>query len=160
MLDEGREHARELASRLAGVEFDLVLSSPLSRARETCELAGFGDQMETDDGLLEWDYGDYDGLTTTEIREGRPDWYLWSDGCPDGESPDEVAQRVDPVVERARAAEGTVALFAHGHVLRAIGARWAEQPVAAGGRLGLYTGAICVLGFEREVPIIRRWNVA
>ena len=142
------------------MEFDLVLSSPLQRARETCELAGFGEGMELDDGLLEWDYGDYDGLTTTQIRERRPDWYLWRDGCPNGESPEQVTERVDPVVERARAAEGRVAFFAHGHVLRAIGARWIEQPVATGGRLGLYTGAICVLGFEREVPIIRRWNVA
>lgn len=142
------------------MDFDLVLSSPLQRARETCELAGFGDRMQLDEGLLEWDYGDYDGLTTTQIREERSDWYLWRDGCPNGESPDQVAARVDPIVKRARAADGRVALFAHGHVLRAIGARWIEQPVATGGRLGLYTGAICILGFEREVPIIRRWNVA
>ena len=114
--------------------------------------------MEIEERLVEWDYGDYDGLTTAEIREGQPDWYLWRDGCPNGESPDEVTARVDSVVERVRAAAGRAALFAHGHVLRAIGARWIEQPVATGGRLGLYTGAICVLGFEREVPIIRRWN--
>ena len=142
------------------MQFDLVLSSPLQRARETCEIAGFGDRMQLEDGLLEWDYGDYDGRTTSEIREERPDWYLWRDGCPNGESPEQVAARVDPVVERARHAEGNVALFAHGHVLRALGARWIEQPVATGGRLGLSTGAICVLGFEREVPIIRRWNDA
>ena len=140
------------------MEFDTVLCSPLQRARETCELAGLGDRMQLEDGLLEWDYGDYDGLTTTQIREERPDWYLWRDGCPGGETPEQVAARVDPVVERARGADGRVALFAHGHVLRAVGARWIEQPVATGGRLGLYTGAICVLGFEREVPIIRRWN--
>jgi probable phosphoglycerate mutase len=160
LIDEGREHARELPGRLAGIDFETVLCSPLQRARETCEIAGFGDRMELEDGLMEWDYGDYDGLTTVEIREDRPDWYLWRDGCPSGESPEQVAQRVDPIVERVRAAEGRVALFAHGHVLRAIGARWIEQPVATGGRLGLYTGAICVLGFEREVPIIRRWNDA
>ena len=149
-----------MPGRLAGIDFDAVLCSPLKRARETCELAGFGARMEIDERLMEWDYGDFDGQTTVEIREGRPDWYLWRDGCPNGESPDEVAARVDPVVERVRGVEGRVALFAHGHVLRAIGARWIEQPVAAGGRLGLYTGAICILGFEREVPIIRRWNVA
>ena len=158
LLDEGREHARELGVRLAELQFETVLCSPLQRARQTCELAGFGDRLQLEDGLLEWDYGDYDGLTTTQIREGRPGWYLWRDGCPGGESPEQVAARVDPVVERARSAEGRVALFAHGHVLRAVGARWIEQPVATGGRLGLYTGAICVLGFEREVPIIRRWN--
>ena len=160
LLDEGRDHARELPRRLGEVEFDLILCSPLQRARETCELAGFADRLQLSDGLMEWDYGDYDGLTTAEIRDERPDWYLWRDGCPNGETPEQVAARVDPVIERARNTEGNVALFAHGHVLRALGARWIEQPVATGGRLGLYTGAICVLGFEREVPIIRRWNDA
>ena len=160
LLDEGREHARSLRERLKAVSFDAVFASPLSRARETCELAGFGDRMELEDGLMEWDYGDYEGQTTVEIREERPDWYLWRNGCPGGEAPIDVERRVDRVIERALAAGGPVALFAHGHVLRALGARWAELPIDAGGRLALSTGAICVLGFEREIRVIRRWNDA
>jgi probable phosphoglycerate mutase len=116
--------------------------------------------MQTDADLLEWDYGDYEGRTTTEIREERSDWYLWRDGCPGGESPDDIAQRVDRVIDRALGMKGRVALFAHGHVLRALGARWIEQPVAAGGRLALATGALCILGFERDVRVIWRWNDA
>jgi probable phosphoglycerate mutase len=160
LLDEGRERARELPGRLADLEFDLVLCSPLVRARETCELAGLSERMELEEGLVEWDYGDYEGQTTVEIREGRPDWDLWRDGCPAGESPADVQGRVDRVIERVLEANGRVALFAHGHVLRALGARWAELPIDAGGRLALSTAAICVLGYEREARVIRRWNDA
>ena len=158
LLPEGRERARELATRLAGVEFDTVLTSPLKRAEETCVLAGLGERMQRRDGLLEWDYGDYEGVTTPDIRAGRPGWYLWTDGCPNGESPEQVQQRVDGVIEEVLAADGRVALFAHGHVLRALTARWLEMPVAAGGRLALSTAAVCVLGFEREVRVMWRWN--
>jgi broad specificity phosphatase PhoE len=154
----GRERAGRLAERLDGIEFSLVLSSPLRRARDTCELAGLGAEMQLRDGLLEWDYGDYDGVTTADIRAERPGWFLWTDGCPNGEDPEEVRQRVDGVIDEALAAGGSVALFAHGHVLRALAARWLELPVAAGGRLALSTGAICVLGFEREVRVLWRWN--
>jgi probable phosphoglycerate mutase len=160
LLDEGRAAARRLPDRLSGVEFSAVFVSPLHRARETCELAGFGDRMQLEEGLLEWDYGDYEGLSTEQVRAERPAWYLWRDGCPGGEGPDEIARRVDGVIDRALGTEGNVALFAHGHVLRALGARWIEQPVATGGRLGLSTAAVCVLGFEREVRAIRRWNDA
>lgn len=157
--DEGREHAASLPERLAGESFALVLSSPLSRARETAAIAGFGDQAIDDPNLLEYDYGDYEGLSTPEIRERRPDWYLWRDGVPNGESPDEVGARADRVIERVLQVDGNVALFAHGHILRVLGARWIEQPAALAGRLALGTGAICKLGHERETRVIRAWNL-
>ena len=158
LLPEGRERARRLGERLADVEFDSVLASPLKRAADTCSLAGLGSQMERNDGLLEWDYGDYEGVTTHDIRTERPDWFLWTDGCPNGESPAQVQDRVDAVIADVLARTGRVALFAHGHVLRALTARWLELPVAAGGRLALSTGSIGVLGFEREVRVLWRWN--
>ena len=158
LTDAGREHAVELAPRLAEHDFALALSSPLSRARDTAELAGMSGGLAIREDLLEWDYGAYEGITTAEIRETRPDWLLWRNGCPGGERPEEVAARVDRVIAEARAAEGDVALFAHGHVLRVLAARWIGEPAAAGGRLALSTGAICVLGYEREVAVIWRWN--
>jgi probable phosphoglycerate mutase len=135
-----------------------VLTSPLGRARETARLARLGDEPEIREDLLEWDYGDYEGITTPEIREGRPDWYLWRDGVPNGETPAEVAARCDRVIEEILAVDGDVALVAHGHILRALGARWIEEPVAFGGRLFLATGSLSVLGFEREVRVLRSWN--
>jgi broad specificity phosphatase PhoE len=158
LTDEGRAHARRLRERVAGHRFAVVLTSPLSRARQTAELAGLGDDAQPHDGLLEWDYGDYEGRTTKEIRAARPDWYLWRDGCPGGESPADVQPRCDRLLPGILAADGDVALVAHGHILRAIGARWMELPVEVGGRLALDTGALCVLGFEREVRVVRRWN--
>jgi probable phosphoglycerate mutase len=158
LTDPGRDRARALQKRLADIDFSLVLSSPLKRATETCELAGLGDRMQLRDDLLEWDYGDYEGETTADIRKDSPDWYLWTDGCPNGENPEQVGQRVDRVIEEALTIDGRVALFAHGHVLRALAARWIELPVEAGGRLALSTGAICVLGYEREVRVVWRWN--
>jgi probable phosphoglycerate mutase len=158
LTDAGRERGRSLARVVDARNFDRVLSSPLERARETCRLAGLGDQMVLHDGLLEWDYGDYEGLTTAEIRVDWPGWYLWSDGCPGGESPEQVEARVDELLRDALAADGPVALFAHGHILRALTARWLELPVAAGGRLALSAGAVCVLGYEREVRVLWRWN--
>jgi probable phosphoglycerate mutase len=157
LTDNGREVARELGARLAGHDFALVLCSPLSRARETAQLAGLECSGLRDD-LLEWDYGEYEGLTTPEIREQRPDWYLWRDGVPGGEGPDDVAARCDRAIAEVRAAEGDVALVAHGHILRALGARWVDAPVALGGRLHLGTGSVCVLGWEREVAVISTWN--
>lgn len=157
--DEGREHAASLPARLAELSPSLVLTSPLSRAKETAAIAGFGDAAIEDPDLLEYDYGDYEGLTTAEIRESRPDWFLWRDGVPAGEMPDDVGARVDRVIARALAADGDVALFAHGHVLRVLGARWIEQPAALAGRLALGTGAICKLGHERETRVIRAWNL-
>ncbi len=158
LTDEGRAHARTLAPVLAAQDFGLVLSSPLSRARETAELAGLGDRAQDRPALLEYDYGDYEGITTAEIREQRPDWYLWRDGVPGGESPDDVGARVDEVVAEARATDGDVVCFAHGHVLRVVAARWLAQPAAFAGSLALSTGAVCVLGWEREVPVVWRWN--
>jgi broad specificity phosphatase PhoE len=139
---------------------ELVLVSPLDRARETARLAGLGDACEVREDLLEWDYGDYEGITTAEIRETRPDWYLWRDGVPNGETADEVGARCDRVIEEILGVEGDVAVFAHGHVLRALGARWVEEPVGFGGRLYLTTGAVSVLGFEREVRVLRSWNAS
>ena len=134
-----------------------VLCSPLARARETAQLAGL-EPSALDDDLLEWDYGEYEGLTTPEIRGERPDWYLWRDGSPGGESPDDVAARCDRAVARLRATEGDVAVVAHGHILRALASRWVESPVALGGHLHLGTGSVSVLAYEREVPVISRWN--
>jgi broad specificity phosphatase PhoE len=158
LLDVGRERARELGDALREHAFGLVLTSPLERARETAALAGVGDGAEVREDLLEWDYGDYEGITTPDIRKDRPGWYLWRDGVPNGETADEVGARCDRVIEEMLAVDGDVAVFAHGHVLRALAARWVEEPVSFGGRLFLSTGALCVLGFEREVRVIRTWN--
>jgi broad specificity phosphatase PhoE len=156
LTEVGREHARALRDRVAGHDFALVLSSPLARARETAQLAGLQPQLRDD--LLEFDYGDYEGITTAQIRERRPDWSLWRDGCPGGETPDDVGHRVDRVIAEVLTAGSDVALVAHGHVLRVLTARWLEQPAAFGGRLRLDTGTISVLGFEREIRVITHWN--
>jgi len=160
LTDGGRERARALGERLADRAWALVLTSPLARARETAALAGLGDVAHVREDLLEWDYGEYEGETTAAIRRERPDWYLWTDGAPGGESPERVAARCDRLVAELLAAGGDCVVFSHGHLLRTLGARWIEQPPVLGGRLFLDTGAICVLGFEREVRVIRRWNDA
>jgi broad specificity phosphatase PhoE len=157
LTEAGREVARAMGGRLDGREFALVLSSPLSRARETAELAGLRVDGLRDD-LLEWDYGDYEGLTTPEIREQRPGWYLWRDGAPGGEDADDVATRCDRVIAEIGGVEGEVALVAHGHLLRSLAARWVGEEARFGGRLHLTTGAISVLGYEREVQVIRTWS--
>jgi broad specificity phosphatase PhoE len=135
-----------------------VLTSPLSRAADSCRLAGLAETAERRDELLEWDYGDYEGLTTLEIREGRPGWYLWRDGCPGGETAAQVGARVDRVIGELRDLDGDAVLFGHGHLLRVLGARWVELPPEEGGHLALSTAAFCVLGWEREVPVIWVWN--
>jgi broad specificity phosphatase PhoE len=157
LTDRGREVARALRPRLDGETFSLVLSSPLARARETAELAGLRVDGVRDD-LREWDYGEYEGITTPQIRETRPDWYLWRDGAPGGESPEQVAARCDRVIDELHGVDGAVALVAHGHILRSLAARWVEETVAFGGRLHLETGTISVLAFEREVQVIRSWS--
>jgi broad specificity phosphatase PhoE len=159
LTDEGRAAAAKLRDRVAGHAFTAVLVSPLSRARETAELAGLGEQAQFRDDLLEWDYGDYEGITTSDIRDDRPGWYLWDDGVPNGEAAADVAARVDRVIAEALGSDGDVAVVAHGHVLRVLAARWLEQPASFGGRLALETGALCALGFEREVRVLARWNV-
>ncbi|HEY5144834.1 MAG TPA: histidine phosphatase family protein [Solirubrobacteraceae bacterium] len=158
LSDAGREEARAAGRRLAAVQVRHVLCSPLVRARETCELAGFGEDPQLDDALVEWDYGAYEGRTTTEIRAGRPGWSLFADGCPDGESAADVGARVDPLVARLRDGEGAWLLVAHGHVLRVLAARWAGLEPQAGALLALDTAAICVLGLEHGAPVLRRWN--
>jgi broad specificity phosphatase PhoE len=158
LTDNGREDARCIGDALRGCSFVRVLSSPLQRALETCRLAGLGDRVEIHPSLLEWDYGDYEGLTTAQIRELRPDWWLWRDGCPGGEKPQDVARRVDPVVAELLVARGDVALFAHGHVLRVLGARWIEQGPLHGSRLALSTASISAGGFEHDLPVLHSWN--
>jgi probable phosphoglycerate mutase len=156
----GRKRATALRHLLSGYSFALVLSSPLRRALETCEIAGYGDVVELDDDLREWDYGEYEGLTTPQIRETRPDWNLWRDGCPGGEGPAAVGQRADRVLERLAAAEGDAVAFAHGHILRVLTARWAEMDVAEGARFKFGAGAIGVLGRERETRAVEHWNLS
>ena len=158
LTERGRERARALAPQLADRSFALVLCSPLQRARETCELAGFGAVAELVPALHEWDYGEYEGLTTPQIRETNPDWSLWRDGCPGGEQPDQVGARADQVLQRLREAEGDALAFAHGHILRVITARWLRMPVAEGARFALDAGATGALGYERETEVLRRWN--
>jgi probable phosphoglycerate mutase len=158
LIDEGRRRAEGLAEALSEWTFAVVLSSPLRRARETCEIAGFASQAQIDDDLREWGYGDYEGLTTPEIRSENPDWSLWRDGCPGGEQPSEVAARTDRVLARLAAADGDGLVFAHGHVLRVLAARWLSLEAAFGARLALGAGAISVLGHERETRVIERWN--
>jgi broad specificity phosphatase PhoE len=155
---EGRRQAERLRDALAEWKFTRVLSSPLSRALDTCRLAGYGDRAELSDALLEWDYGEYDGETTARIRESRPGWNLWRDGCPGGESVADVSARVDPLVSELKDSDGEVLLFAHGHVLRVLAARWVELAPEAGARLWLATATISVLGFERETAVFKRWN--
>jgi broad specificity phosphatase PhoE len=158
LTDEGRRQARVLGRALGEWSFGRVLASPLERAVETCRLAGLGDRVEITDDLLEWDYGEYEGITTPQIREQRPDWYLWRDGCPGGEQPGDVARRVDRVLAAVGAEREDVALFAHGHVLRVLAARWVGLGPEAGALLALGTGTLSVLGFERETRVVRRWN--
>jgi probable phosphoglycerate mutase len=158
LTDEGRAHAATLPRRLGDRTFARVFVSPLSRARETAQLAGLGDQAEIRDDLAEYDYGAYEGITTDEIRVDRPGWYLWRDGVPDGEQPDDVGARVDRVIEEAAAVDGDVALVAHGHVPRVLAARWVGEPASFAGRLALSTGALCRLGTERDVRVLRAWN--
>ena len=158
LLESGRRDAELLRERLERPPFALVLTSPLQRARVTAELAGLGERLEVDEDLVEVDYGEYEGLTTPEIRERVPGWTVWDDGSPGGETVDEVGARADRVIERALTADGDVALFAHGHLLRILGARWIRLPAAYGGNLALSTGSLSELGYERERRTIVLWN--
>jgi broad specificity phosphatase PhoE len=157
LTERGVEVARELAPRLAGVDFDLVLTSPRTRARVTAELAGFSG-AEVDEDLAEWAYGDFEGITTPEIRERVPGWTVWTHACPGGETAQQVSDRLDRVIKRAQAGEGRTLVFAHGHSLRALTARWLDLPVTDGRLFKLDTSTLSVLGFERETPVILRWN--
>jgi broad specificity phosphatase PhoE len=158
LTDRGRAAAAQLRERLAGIELARVLCSPSSRARETCELSGYGALAEQRPDLLEWDYGDYEGLTSAEIKAEQPDWNLWRDGCPDGEAPADVGARADRVIAELRGIADSVAVFSHGHMLRVLGARWIGLEPVRGGNLGLATGALCVLAHEHDAPILAHWN--
>jgi probable phosphoglycerate mutase len=158
LTDNGRRLAVRLRPVLARQTFALVLVSPLRRARETCALAGLGDQAEVEPDLAEWNYGEYEGLTSEQIQQSRPGWLIFRDGCPGGETPAEVGARADLVIAHARAASGEVALFSHGHMLRVLAARWIGLPAEGGQGFLLDTGTLCVLGHYREAPAIRIWN--
>nr|WP_218849194.1 histidine phosphatase family protein [Nocardioides perillae] len=156
LLPEGEEVARSLAPRLDR-RFAQVLTSPRQRARRTAELAGHPG-AEVDDDLVEWGYGDYEGVTTAEIRESVPGWSVWTHAVPGGEDATAVGARLDRVVARARAADGDTLVFAHGHSLRALAARWLGLPVSEGRLLRLDTATVSVLGHERDTPVVLRWN--
>ena len=155
---EGQLRSRQIAGFLNGRRFDLALASPLQRAKETCRLAGYGESAIVDANLAEWDYGDYEGRTTAEIRKARSGWSLWSDGVPNGESIEQVATRAQSVIDRVLAHSGDAVLFAHGHILRVLTACWLGLPPAAGRFFPLGTASVSTLGFEREIRVITRWN--
>lgn len=159
LTDEGRLQAEALGRCLRKWRFAVVLTSPLQRAAETCRLAGLGDLADVRPDLMEWDYGDYEGRTTPDIRKERPGWTLWSDGVPGGESAAQVATRADRILAEARHADGNVVLFSHGHLLRVMVARWIGLPADAGRSLALNTATVSALGWERETPVIVRWNL-
>ena len=161
LTDHGRVRAEELRSFLNGKKFAAVFTSPMQRARETCKIAGYADVATIDEGLREWNYGVYEGKTTKEIQVDHPGWSVWKDEIIDGEPVEHVGERADGVIARALAAAGdggTVALFAHAHILRILAARWIGLPATGGSLFGLGTGSLSELGFERETRIIKRWN--
>ena len=158
LTDNGRRLAERMRPVLARETFALVLTSPLQRARETCVLAGLGDKAVIDADLAEWNYGEYEGLTSEQIHESAPGWVIFRDGCPGGETPEQVGARADRVIARARTVEGNVALFSHGHLLRVLAARWLGLPVVAGQHFLLDTGTLCVLGDYRGIPALKTWN--
>lgn len=158
LTENGCRAARRLEPLLSKTEFALVLSSPLERARKTGELAGLGARMQIDPDLIEWNYGEYEGLTPAQIHRTAPGWMIFSDGCPGGESPDQVGDRVDRVIGRVRAVAGRVALFAHGHVFRVFAARWIGLPPTHGRHFLLDTSTLNILGYYRGIPAVKCWN--
>jgi len=158
LTENGRKLARQLRPILAREKFVMVLTSPLQRARETCELAGLGTLAGVDRDLMEWNYGEYEGLTTEQIRQTRPAWSVFRDGCPGGESPLQVSVRADRIISRARTVDGNVALFSHGHILRVLAARWISLSASYGENFLLDTATLNVLGYYRESPAFKIWN--
>jgi probable phosphoglycerate mutase len=158
LTDNGVARAGALAARLRDIGFDRVLTSPASRAQQTCALAGFGSRAEVIYDLREWDYGSGEGLTTAEIQQTTPGWSVWTNDLPGSEPANEVAMRANRVIALAQASPSRVLAFSHGHMSRVIGARWIELSVADGARLRLDTAAVSVLGWERDRPVLRRWN--
>jgi broad specificity phosphatase PhoE len=161
LTELGEQDARKLAERLRAVKFSRVFTSSLQRARRTCELAGLGDIAEIEPDLAEWDYGDYEGQRPVDIRKARPDWNVFRDGCPGGESPAQVSERADQVIARLRTLEGNIAIFSHGHFGRILAARWIGLETRQAQNLLLSTASISILGYEHnvaEVPAIVLWN--
>ncbi len=160
LTEHGEQNARALRERLVGLNFAKVFTSPLQRAARTCELAGFGAIAEVDRDLVEWNYGQYEGRRTAEIYAERPDWQLFRDGCPGGESPDQVGARADCVLSRVRAFQGNVLVFSSGHFLRVLAARWLGLKPAAGRHFLLSTASLSALGYEHNLcqPVIQLWN--
>jgi probable phosphoglycerate mutase len=160
LTERGERNARRLGERLKGMTFAHVFTSPLQRARRTCELAGFGALAKVDPNLVEWDYGAYEGKTSAEIRKERPDWQLFRDGCPGGETLERIGTRADGVIARLRALDKDVLLFSSGHFLRVLAARWCGLDVSAGRLVLLSTASLSILGYEhnRAEPAIRLWN--
>lgn len=157
---DGRNQAKQFKPLVDKLSFSKVLTSPLMRARETCQLAGLEDQAEIDQDLMEWNYGEYEGLTSKQIQEKSPDWLLFRDGCPGGESPELVCERVDRLIARVRGVEGNVVLFAHGHILRVFAVRWIGFPVIAGSHFLLDTATLSILGYYRDIPAVKQWNAS
>lgn len=160
LTERGERNARALGERLAGLKFDKVLTSPLLRARRTCELAGFGSGVVVDPDLVEWNYGEYEGRRTSEIRVQRPDWQLFRDGCPGGESPEQVGTRADRVLTRLRTIQGKALVFSSGHFLRVLAARWLSLEPAGGRHFALSTASLSALGYEDRLgqPVICLWD--
>ncbi|MBI3819851.1 MAG: histidine phosphatase family protein [Planctomycetes bacterium] len=161
LTEQGERNARMIGTRLKSLVFEAVYTSSLQRATKTCELAGLGGQAIVEQDLVEWDYGEYEGVRTSDIRKARPNWNIFQDGCPGGESPAQISKRADRIVIQIKSHGGNVALFAHGHFLRVLTARWIGLPVAGAQRFLLNTASISILGFEhnnREEPVIAGWN--
>jgi probable phosphoglycerate mutase len=159
LTEAGRTAAGKLAATLSGHRFSAVLTSPMVRARDTCVLAGLGDAAVVTEDLREWNYGEYEGITTEEIRKERPGWSVFTDGCPGGEAADQVAARADRVITAVHDTDGDTVAFSHGHLLRVLAARWVGLPPQAGAHLALATASVSVLGWEREIPVITSWDL-
>ena len=158
LTEVGERQARALGPKLHAWTFSLVLTSPLQRALETCRLAGYAEQAQLRPDLVEWDYGRYEGLTSQQIEALHPNWSLWRDGCPGGEKAEDVGRRADRVVAEVRGVDGDALIFAHGHVLRVLAARWLGEPPEGGRHYALQTATLSVLGYEHADPVIRLWN--
>jgi broad specificity phosphatase PhoE len=160
LTEQGEKNAKQLGVRLQGLTFAKVFSSPLQRALKTCELAGFGSIVMPDPLLQEWNYGDYEGRTTTEIQQTQPDWFIFRDGCPGGELPKQVADRCDQMIEKMKAINGDILIFAHAHILRMLTTRWLGLPAEEGRLYFLSTASLSILGYEHSLsePVIRLWN--
>jgi len=160
LTEQGEKNAKQLGLRLQGLAFTKIFSSPLQRALKTCELAGFGSMAIPDPLLEEWNYGDYEGHTTTEIQQTKPDWFIFRDGCPGGETPAQVAKRCDEMIEKVKAINGDILIFVHAHILRMLTTRWLGLPAEEGRLYFLSTASLSILGYEHNLsePVIRLWN--